>query len=151
MCGDSTRQKELYNCFTKWIRWNLWSDAPVAQTVTRLPAMQETWVRFLDRIPWRRKWQSTPALLPGKSHGQRSLVGYSPWGHKESDKTEQRYFHFTKWIRWSLFTWFASVLPLLAFQQLNVIGSQNKFLFCWISFYGISRIMEDFQCVEKWL
>ena len=37
---------------------------------------------------WRRKWQSTPILLPGKSHGQRSLVGYSPWGRKESDMTE---------------------------------------------------------------
>ena len=36
-------------------------------------------------IPWRRKWQSTPALLPGKSHGQRSLIGYSPWGRKESE------------------------------------------------------------------
>ena len=34
------------------------------------------------------KWQSTPVLLPGKSHGQRNLVGYSPWGHKESDTTE---------------------------------------------------------------
>jgi len=38
---------------------------------------------------WRRKWQSIPVLLPGKSHGQRSLVGYSPWGRKESDTTEQ--------------------------------------------------------------
>ena len=37
---------------------------------------------------WRRKWQSTPILLPGKSHGQRNLVGYSPWGLKESDTTE---------------------------------------------------------------
>ena len=35
------------------------------------------WVR---KMPWRRKWQSTPVLLPGKSHGWRSLVGYSPWG-----------------------------------------------------------------------
>ncbi|KAB0386208.1 hypothetical protein FD755_001164 [Muntiacus reevesi] len=34
------------------------------------------------------KWQHTPVFLPGKSHGQRSLVGYSPWGHKESDTTE---------------------------------------------------------------
>ena len=34
---------------------------------------------------WRRKWQSTTVLLPGKSHGQRSLVGYSAWGRKESD------------------------------------------------------------------
>ena len=36
---------------------------------------------------WRRKWQPTPVFLPGESHGQKSLVGYSPWGHKESDMT----------------------------------------------------------------
>ena len=46
----------------------------------------------LGKIPWRRKWQPTPVLLPGKFHGQRSLVGYSPWGRKESDKTEQLHF-----------------------------------------------------------
>ena len=52
--------------------------------------MRETWVQSLDwKIPWRRKWQPTPVLLPGKSHGRRSLVGYSPWGHEESDTTEQ--------------------------------------------------------------
>ena len=38
--------------------------------------------------PWRRKWQPTPVFLPGKSHRQRSLVGYSPWGRKELDMTE---------------------------------------------------------------
>ena len=42
----------------------------------------------------RRQWQSTPVLLPGKSHGQRSLVGCSPWGLEESDTTEQLHFHF---------------------------------------------------------
>ena len=41
------------------------------------------------KIPWRRKWQPTPGFLPGKSYGQRSLVGYSPWGHKKLDTTEQ--------------------------------------------------------------
>ena len=40
-------------------------------------------------FPWRRKWQPTPVLLPGESHGRRSLVGYSPQGRKESDTTEQ--------------------------------------------------------------
>ena len=40
-------------------------------------------------FPWRRKWQPTPVFLPGKSHGWRSLVGYSSWGRKESDTTEQ--------------------------------------------------------------
>ena len=39
-------------------------------------------------IPWRRAWQPTPVSLPGESHGQRRLVGYSPWGRKESDRTE---------------------------------------------------------------
>ena len=38
--------------------------------------------------PWRRKWQPTPVFLPGESHGWRSLAGYGPWGHKESDTTE---------------------------------------------------------------
>ena len=69
----------------------------VAQMVKRLPAMRETgfdsWVR---KISWRRKWQPTPALLPGKSHGWRSLVGYSPWSRKESDTTERLHFHFQK-------------------------------------------------------
>ena len=41
------------------------------------------------------QWQSTPVLLPGKSHGQRSLVGYSPWGHEESFTTERLHFHFS--------------------------------------------------------
>ena len=44
---------------------------------------------------WRRQWQPTPVLLPGKSHGRRSLVGYSPWGHEELDRTEQLHFHFS--------------------------------------------------------
>ena len=48
--------------------------------------MQETWV---GKIPWRRAWKPTPVLLPGESHGQRSLGGSSPWGGKESDMTEQ--------------------------------------------------------------
>ena len=48
----------------------------------------------LGRFPWRRKWQSTQGLLPVKSHGQRRLVGYSPWGRKESDMTEWLHFHF---------------------------------------------------------
>ena len=43
---------------------------------------------------WRRQRHPTPAFLPGKSHGQGSLVGYSPWGWKESDTTEQLHFHF---------------------------------------------------------
>ena len=44
---------------------------------------------WVGKIPWSRKWQPTPVCLPGESHGQRSLVGYSSWGCKESDTTEQ--------------------------------------------------------------
>ena len=43
---------------------------------------------------WRRQWHPTPILLPGKSHGRRSLVGCSPWGCEESDMTERLHFHF---------------------------------------------------------
>ena len=42
---------------------------------------------LVGKISWRRKWQYTPVFLPGKSHGERSLAGYSPWSHKESDTT----------------------------------------------------------------
>ena len=65
----------------------------VTQMVKNLPANAgdardtafDPWVR---KIHWSRKWQPTPVFLPGKSHGQRSLAGYSPWGCKESDMTE---------------------------------------------------------------
>ena len=49
--------------------------------------MRRTW--------WRRQWHATPALLPGKSYGQRSLVGCSPWGRYESDTTERLHSHFS--------------------------------------------------------
>ena len=57
---------------------------------------------WVGKVHWRRAWQPTPGFLPGESHGQRSLVGYSPWGRKESDttahmraatKTQLRLFH----------------------------------------------------------
>ena len=44
---------------------------------------------WVGKIPWRSKWQPTPVFLPGKSHGQRSLVGYSPWDRKVLDTTER--------------------------------------------------------------
>ena len=50
---------------------------------------------FSIHIIWRRQWHPTPVLLPGKSHGRRSLVGCSPWGHEELDTTKWLYFHFS--------------------------------------------------------
>jgi len=43
---------------------------------------------WVGKIPWRRAWHPTPVFLSGATHGQRSLMGYSPWGHKDSDKIE---------------------------------------------------------------
>ena len=60
------------------------SGASVART---LPASARD-TGDASSVPWRRKWQPTPVFLPEKSHGQKSLVGYSPWGHNKSDVTE---------------------------------------------------------------
>ena len=61
--------------------------------VKNLPAnagdMRPEFDRWVERIPWRRKWQPTPVFMLGESHGQRSLAGFGPWGHKESDMTEE--------------------------------------------------------------
>ena len=66
---------------------------PGGTVVNNLPANAgdtgdsfDPWVR---KIPWNRKWYPTPVFLPEKSHGQGSLVGYSPWGCKELDTTER--------------------------------------------------------------
>ena len=65
----------------------LWSTGGWMANHPSIFAMRTSW--------WRRKWQPTPVLVPGKSHGWRSLVGYSPWGLKESDRTERLHFHFS--------------------------------------------------------
>ena len=71
----------------KWLYYYMWVSL-VAQTVKRLSAMQETRVWSLGwEDPLKKEMQPTPVFLPGKSHGQRSLIGYRPWGCKESDTT----------------------------------------------------------------
>ena len=64
---------------------------------------------WVGKILWRRKWQPTPVFLPGKSHGPRSLVGYSPWGRKESDKTGRLHF-LLHWLWLWLYRAFDSVV-----------------------------------------
>ena len=60
-----------------------WGASHMSQWVKNPPAKQETvFDPWVGKIPWRRKWQPTPICLPGKSHGQGSLVGYSPWDYK---------------------------------------------------------------------
>ena len=67
----------------------IWASL-VAQMAKHLPTMQgrPRFNPWIGKIPWRR-WKPTPVFLPGKSHGQRTLVGYSPWGCKDLDTTEQ--------------------------------------------------------------
>ena len=62
----------------------------MAQTLKNLPAMLGTWVQSLGwEDSLEKGMATTPVFLPGKFHGQRSLVGYSPWGRKDSDTTEE--------------------------------------------------------------
>ena len=79
----------------------------------------DPWIR---RIPWRRKWRPTPVFLPGKFHGQRSLVGYSPWGHKrvrDDLATKQQYcLH--------LFTKKFLLAFLMRFSQIEINTSREK-------------------------
>ena len=69
-------------------RQEYWSGVP-------LPSPMTWAVNSIFVCLWRRQWHPTPVLLPGKSHGRRSLVGCSPWGCEESDTTERFHFHFS--------------------------------------------------------
>ena len=101
------------------------------------------------KIPWRRKWQSTPVFLPGKSRGQRSLVGYSPRGRKGADTTE----HTNTWEKsclihnsrqlQSALAWdshyalmcSSSVLPTQSISKAYFEGSRCRHIYCF--FKGI--------------
>ena len=96
MVKSKTFKKEKLGKTSKWCRYmkgrhfsntvcinQRWSQFSSGSVVKNPPAMQETQVWSLGREDtWPKKWQPTPVFLPGKSHGQRSLVGYSPWGCK---------------------------------------------------------------------
>ena len=70
--------------------WWLSGKEPSCQCRRHKRHAFDPWVR---KMPWRREWQPTPVFLPGKSPGQRSLVGYTPWGCKESYTTAQLHTH----------------------------------------------------------
>ena len=88
-------------------------DRGARQATVHRVAKSQTWPKQLSmhtssqaqfltntRYEWRREWQSTPVFLPGESHGQRSLMGYSPSGRKESDTTERLHHHHHKVWEW---------------------------------------------------
>ena len=80
---------------------------PQSSVSKETPALQRIWVS------WRRKWQPIPIFLPGEFYGQRSLVGYSPWGHKESDTTEWLTHFKARWLhQWIVFN-IRELMPIL--------------------------------------
>ena len=100
----------------------------VAQIVKNLPTMQETWVwSLVRRIPWRWEWRPTPVFFPGESHGQRSLVGYSPWGRKELDMTD--------WLTLSLSS------PILNGFNLTKSSVLHKFMLFPLVTYNINFVI----------
>ena len=74
------------------LAWKIpWMEEPGKLQSMGLRRVGHDWATSLSLftfVHWRRKWQPTPVLLPGESHGRRSLVSYSPWGRKELDMTE---------------------------------------------------------------
>ena len=83
----------------------------------------DPWVK---KIPWRRRWQPTAVLLPGESHGWKSLVGYNPWGRKESDTTERLHFHFlSTLIRASLVAQRVKHLPARRETWVRSLGGED--------------------------
>ena len=69
----------LINCIQVW-NGGGYPDGSVLRI--HLPSRRHRFDPWLEKTPWRRKWQPTPVFWPGKSHGERRLVGYSPWGHE---------------------------------------------------------------------
>ena len=86
-CNHSTKGLMLLLIRKHWLPWCLRGLSVCLQC--RRPGF-DPWV---GKIPWRRRWQPTPVFLPGESHGQRSLVGYSLRDRKESDTTERLHTH----------------------------------------------------------
>ena len=81
------------------LAWNIpWTEKPGRLQSMESQRVRHYWATSLALFTfmhWRRKWQPTPVLSPGTSHGRRSLVGCSPWGCKASDTTERLHLHFS--------------------------------------------------------
>ena len=92
--ADSHRVLKTVNASIEYMSEDKASDKELASQCRSLRRCRfDPWVW---KIPWRRAWQPTPVFVSGESHGQRSLVGYSPWGRKELGTTERLHFHFSR-------------------------------------------------------
>ena len=106
----------------------------------------------VGKNPWKRKWQATPVPLPGESHGQRSLAGYSPWGHKQSDMTEVTEHtgmppkNATKRITQALFLYIPYLHPQHALIITFVVTVEWYGLSLWLGFFSPNvRLPEECQ------
>ena len=89
--GRGLTGNSSFEIWATGVRTNFLSDLHVNSGIPRRHSGKESacqagdmgLIPGLGRFPWRRKWQPVPVFLPGISHGQRSLAGYNPWGHKE--------------------------------------------------------------------
>ena len=81
--------------------------------------MQEKWVDpWVGKSLWKRKWHPTPVFLPGKFHGRRSLIRYSPWNHEESHMTEQLHFPLGSGPGWAFRIWTQSLRQTFVPEEL---------------------------------
>ena len=129
LCPFSSRYVSTFHISSFWITLQppSFRASLVAQTVKNSPAMQETQVQSLDwEDSQRREWPPTPVFLPGESYGQRSLVGYNPWGHRVGHAwsdlariTKQWWFLFIFLNSCHLCIWKLSLLPSLPFLVLS--------------------------------
>ena len=93
--GESQRRQSLVGCCL----WGRTESETLKRLSSSSSSAEDPGSILGSGRPWRRKWQPTLVLVPGKSYGWRSLVGYSPWGHKESEVTEQLHSTFTLFLR----------------------------------------------------
>ena len=114
--------------YMKFSRQEYWSGLPLPTPLSRWLSAKEFACQcrrckfdpWVGKIPWRRKWQPTSVFLPGKSHEQRSLAGYSPWGHKESDMTDWSHTQSEAWDVEviAVLMWMGKPLRCLSFMSL---------------------------------
>ena len=99
-CWPKTKETKLVNLISlyvlkghKTVHLGVWEVVLVVKNPPANAGDRRGFGPWVWKIPWRRAWQPTPVFLPGESHGERSLVGYSSWGCKESDMTERLSMH----------------------------------------------------------
>ena len=83
--------RQSWRIIVLWEKVGIWGGLPwwLSGKESTCQCRRHGFNPWVGQILWRREWQPTPVFLSGKSHGQRSLVSYSPWGRKESDMTER--------------------------------------------------------------